>query len=49
MDEVDMTAYRKALAAWEKERLRQQVEFTITEHDLHADDRLTPTVEYMVS
>lgn len=46
-DEFEMQLYRKQLQAWEKERERQKVEFTITERDLNADQRLATSVELM--
>ncbi|CAH1790082.1 unnamed protein product [Owenia fusiformis] len=39
-DETEMAKYNKKLAAWEKENERQKYEFTITENDLNADQRL---------
>ena len=48
MDEYEMNMYRKHLNAWEAERLRQQVEFTITEHDLDADKRIPSVAEIVV-
>ena len=48
MDEYEMNMYRKQLNAWEAERLRQQVEFTITEHDLDADKRIPSVAEIVV-
>ncbi|XP_076448439.1 cilia- and flagella-associated protein 65-like [Babylonia areolata] len=45
MDEYEMKKYKKNLKAWEAERQRQMVEFTITEHDLDADKRLPSAVE----
>ena len=48
MDEYEMNLYRKQLNAWEAERLRQQVEFTITEHDLDADKRIPSVAEIVV-
>ena len=39
-DEYEMDQYKKKLKSWETERQRQQVEFTITEHDLEADKRI---------
>ena len=48
MDEYEMNMFRKQLKAWEAERQRQQVEFTITEHDLDADKRVPSVVEIMV-
>ena len=37
---TDYKAYRRDLREWNAECERQKVEFTITEHDLHADRRL---------
>ena len=38
-DESEMALYRKKLLDWEAEQCRQEVEFTITEEDLLADQR----------
>ena len=48
MDDSEMANYHKQLAKWEKERERQKVEFTITEKDLHADERVGSAVELVV-
>ena len=39
----DLCQYRKELTAWEAERQRQSVEFTITEDNLYADSPLPDT------
>lgn len=39
-DMVEYNKYRQRLADWERERERQKYEFTITEDDLDADNRL---------
>ncbi|XP_052080289.1 cilia- and flagella-associated protein 65-like [Mytilus californianus] len=43
-DEVENRAYKQRLQDWEEEKRRQTYEFTITENDLEADQRL-PDVE----
>ena len=46
-DDSKMQHYCKKLAAWETEKERQKVEFTVTEHDLDADNRL-PDIEVIL-
>ncbi|CAC5365950.1 unnamed protein product [Mytilus coruscus] len=43
-DEVENRAYKQRLQDWEEEKRRQTYEFTVTENDLNADQRL-PDVE----
>ena len=40
MSKTEQETYREQVAAWEREQERQIVEFTITEDDINADQRV---------